>query len=170
MNETSKNFTSKNPDIIQSFVNLQEFYPPLEESDNDYPSVKAWLKIIRTEGFDDKMMQEVLLFCVSLIENKKYEEASLLLLVSCATHNDSACYILAREIFKGKLFKANPSASFGMFSHSANNGNAQALCDLALFYKNGISVKKNKKHALQLYKQAMNAGVTRAIKHYEILK
>jgi len=170
MNETSKNFTSKNPNIIQSFVNLQEFYPPLEESTHDYSSVKAWIKVIRTEGFDEKMMREVLLFCFTLIEKGKYGEASLLLLLSCATENDSACYVLARELYKGKLFTANPSASFGLFSNSARKGNAEALCDMALFYKNGITVKQNKKHALKLYEQAMNAGVKRARNHYEALK
>jgi TPR repeat protein len=164
------NFTPPNPDIIQDFVNLQEFYPPLYGSDSDYPTVKAWLKILRIEGFDEKMMQEMLHFCLALIKKEQYSEASLLLLVSSATRNDNACYILAREIFKGKLFTANPSASFGMFSYSARNGNAEALCDLAFFYKNGITVDKNRKHALKLYKQAMEAGVKRAKIHYDSLK
>lgn len=166
----NRNFTPANPDIIQDFVNLQEFYPPLDESNNDYPTVKAWLKIIRTDGFDEKMMQEMLRFCFKLIETNKSEEASLLLLVSCASQDDTACYVLARELFKGKLFRPNLSASFGMFSNAARNGNAEALCDLALFYKNGITVDKNKKHAKKLYQQAMNAGVTRAKNHYESLK
>jgi hypothetical protein len=62
------NFTPPNPDIIQDFVNLQEFYPPLYESFTDYPTVKTWLKIIRTKGFDEKMMQEMLRFCFTLIK------------------------------------------------------------------------------------------------------
>ncbi|MDQ7085257.1 MAG: hypothetical protein Q9M36_10165 [Sulfurovum sp.] len=164
------NFTPANPEIIQSFVNLQEFYPPTKETDSNYATVQAWIKIIRTQGFDDAMMEEMMVFCLNLINKGKDEEASLLLLVSCATHNDSACYILARELFKGKLFTANPTASFGMFSHSAQNGNAEALCDMALFYKHGITVSKNKKHALKLYKQAMDAGVKRAKYHYEKLR
>jgi len=164
------NFTPPNPDIIQDFVNLQEFYPPLYESETDYPTVKAWLKIIRTQGFDEKMMRQILRFCFRLIKKAKYEEASLLLLVSSATGDDAAYYILARELFKGKIFTANPSASFGMFTQAARNGNAEALCDLAFFYKNGISIDKNKTHALKLYTQAMDAGVQRAKTHYESLK
>jgi len=164
------NFTPPNPNIIQDFVEIQEFYPPLNESRKDYSSIKAWLKIIRTEGFDENMMQEILRYCFKLIEKEKYEESAQLMLVSCATQNDSACYVLARELFKGRLFTSNPTASFGLFSNSARNGNAEALCDLALFYKNGITVDRNKKHALKLYKQAMDAGVERAKKQYEILK
>jgi len=163
-------FTPANPNIIQDFVNLQEFYPPLYESESDYPTVKAWLKIIRTQGFDEKMMEDILKFSLRLIQKEKYEEASLLLLVSCATQNDGACYLLAREIFKGKLFRANPSASFGLLANSARNGNAEALCDLAFFYKHGITVDQNKKHARKLYQQAMEAGVQRAKNHYESLK
>jgi TPR repeat protein len=116
------------------------------------------------------MMQEILRYCFKLIQKGKYEESAQLLLISCATQDDSACYVLARELFKGILFEPNPTASFGMFSNSARNGNAEALCDLALFYKNGISVDKNKKHAKKLYKQAMDVGVERAKKQYEKLK
>lgn len=170
MNIIQPNFTPPNPDIIQSFVEMQEFYPPLNETLTDYPAVKAWLKVIRTEGFDKEMMQEILLYCFKLMKKGKYEESAQLMLVSCATEDDNACYILARELFKGTLFASNPTASFGLFSNSARNGNAEALCDLALFYKNGITVDRNKKHALKLYKQAMDAGVQRAKKQYEMLK
>jgi len=116
------------------------------------------------------MMQEILVYCFKLIKKGKYEESAQLILVSSATEDDNACYVLARELFKGILFASNPTASFGLFSNSARNGNAEALCDLALFYKNGISVDKNKKYALKLYKQAMEAGVQRARKQYEMLK
>ena len=166
----NKNFTPANPDIIQTFVEMQESYPPLYESENDYPSVKAWLKIIRTQGFSSDMMQEVLGYCFKLIKSGKYEESAQLILVSCATRNDNACHVLGRELFKGKLFATNTAASFGLLLNSAQNGNAEAICDLALFYKNGINAKKNKKYALKLYKQAMEAGVERAKEEYEMLK
>ncbi|MDQ7046433.1 MAG: hypothetical protein Q9M39_01950 [Sulfurovum sp.] len=126
-------FSPANPDIIQNFVELEEFYPPLHESENDYPSVKAWLKQIRLEGFSEEMMKEIILYYFRLIKKEKYEESAQLILVSCATHHDNACYILARELFRGLLFEANPSASFGMFSTLARGGHAEALCDLALF-------------------------------------
>jgi len=170
MNTIQANFIPPKPDIIQAFVDMQEFYPPSYQSNTDYPTVKAWLKVIRTEGFDETMMQEILIYCFKLIKKKKYEEAAQLILVSSATENDSASYVLARELFKGIIFAPNLPASFGLLSNLAQKGKAEALCDLALFYKNGISVNKDKKYALKLYKQAMDLGVQRAKKQYDMLK
>lgn len=159
-----------NPDIIQSFVDIQELYNPLQDSQTDYPTVKAWLKQIRTEGFTDDMMQEILAYIYKLSKKDKPEEAALLLLVSSATQNSAANYVLARELFKGVLFQANKPAAFGIFLALAREGHLEALCDVALFYKNGITVEENKKHAAKLYKIAMDAGIQRAEKHYNELK
>jgi len=41
MNTIQPNFTPPKPDIIQSFVEMQDFYPPLNESQSDYPSDDA---------------------------------------------------------------------------------------------------------------------------------
>ena len=153
--------------IIPKFIELQELYPPLLESGKDYSTVKGWLKQIRTEGYTPDMMQEILHYILTLIEKEKWEEASLLLLVSSATQESDAYYFLGRELYKGILFKENKLASFGIFSALAEEGHAEALCDLALFYKNGIHIKQNKKEAKRLYLEAMNAGVQRAKKHYE---
>ena len=158
-----------NTDIIQSFVNIQESYPPLFDSYIDYPTVKAWLKQIRTEGFDHSMITEIIAYIYRLKNTNREAEASLLLLVSASTEDKDALYVLARELFKGTLFQTNYAAAFGIFTSLCKRGHPQATCDVALFYKNGIIVEKDKQRATKLYQIAMNAGVSRAQKHYNTL-
>ncbi|MEA1953339.1 MAG: hypothetical protein U9O24_03005 [Campylobacterota bacterium] len=169
MNKTQDLTYNVHPDIIQSFVDIQERYTSLYTNQTDYPTVKAWLKQIRTEGFNNNMMNEILQYIYKLLQKNQKEEATLLLLVSAATEDDKANYILARELFKGELFELNEAAAFGIFTTLSNKGDAQALCDIALFYKNGIVVEQNKKHACKLYKEAMEAGIERAEKPYLLL-
>ncbi len=169
MNTMQQTSYNPHPNIIQDFVDIQECYTPLYTSQIDYPAVKAWLKQIRIEGFSNNMMDEILQYIYTLLQKEKYEEATLLLLISAATEHDEANYILARELFKGDLFEVNEATAFGIFSTLSSKGHIEALCDMAHFYKNGITVKKNKQHAIKLYKLAREAGVERAEKQYLLL-
>ncbi len=166
MNQTQQTPYNSHPTIIQDFINMQECYTPLYTNEKDYPSVKAWLKQIRTEGFTNLMMDEILRYIYKLLQKGQCEEATLLLLVSSATEHDEANYILAREIYKSELFETNEAAAFGLISTLASRGHPQALCDMGYFYKNGIMVKQDTQQAVQLYKLAMDAGVARAKKQY----
>jgi len=169
MNQTQQTPYNSYPNIIQDFVDMQECYSPLYTDEKDYPSVKAWLKQIRTEGFTNPMMDEILRYIYKLLQKEQREEATLLLLISSATEHDEANYILARELYKGELFEANKAAAFGIFSTLSSRGHPQALCDMGYFYKNGIMVKKDKQQAVNFYRLAMEAGVERAKKQYLLL-
>ena len=159
----------KNSEIIQDFIILEETYPSIYDSEEDYTSVKAWLQHIKISGFNNKMMQEIIKYIYNLKEKNRYSEAIQLLLVSAATEDELAQYVLARELFIGKLFHKNIAASFGIISQLAQNNFAEAVCDLGYFYKNGIIVDKDKSKAKTYYYQAAQLGVKRALKSYQEL-
>ena len=156
-------------DIIEKFISLQDIYPPLVETQTDYNSVKAWIQIIKKDGYTDSMMLEIVEYIFKLIEKDKKEEASLLLLVSCATNDDLPMYILGRELYKGELFLENKIASFGIFTTLMEHNYLEAICDLAQFYRFGVYVKEDKKYAIKLYKMASDLGLKRAYIHYQEL-
>lgn len=156
-------------DIIPKFISLQETYPSLIQTQIDYPSVKAWLRVIKNDGYDFMMMREIIEYIFRLLCKEKIEEATLLLLVSSATNDDLPMYILGRELYKGELFCENKIASFGIFTALMERDYAEAICDLAQFYRLGIVVKKDLKEATKLYKISFDAGVERAYTHYKEL-
>ena len=153
-------------DIIEKFISIQEIYHPLEDTQTDYSSVKAWIKIIKNDGYNDDMMIDVVEYIFKLIEKEKKEEATLLLLLSCATNDDLPMYILGRELYKGELFRENRVASFGIFTSLLEKNYSEAICDLAQFYRQGIYVKEDKKYAISLYRMASQLGLKRAYSHY----
>ena len=159
----------KEVEIIQKFVDLQESYPIIEDTQTDYESVKAWIKEIMNQGYSPSMLDEMMTYTINLINAKRYEEAGQLILVSSATQEDAPTYLLARELYKGVIFKSNYTASFGIFVSLAQSGHSQAICDLARFYQLGIYVKQNKKYAIKLYKLSMDRGVARAKIQYDKL-
>jgi len=156
-------------DIILKFISIQDTYPLIEDTQTDYPSVKAWIKIIKNDGYSRDMMIEIVEYIFKLIEKGKKEEATLLLLLSCATGDDLPMYILGRELFKGELFKQNKVASFGIFTSLLEKKYSEAICDLAQFYRFGIYVKVDRKYAIELYKMASELGLKRAYTHYKEL-
>lgn len=158
------------PTIIQDFVEIQELYKPVENTNSNFSSVRIWLNQIKTIGYSDRVAREIHHLISTLTEKEQSEEAALLLLVSVATKNNFFHYILAKELFKGKILEKNIPASYGLLHSLADSGNNEAVCDLALFYKHGIIVEKSRNMALKLYKQAADAGVIRAKTHYEALK
>jgi len=154
-------------DIIQDFVELQEFYPTLYNTESNFPSVKAWIKQIKTSGFNDKMMSEMVKYILVLKEKNKLEQSAQLLLISAATENTLANYILARELFFGILFKKNETAAFGIITALAEKDYPDALCDLAYFYRYGVAVKKDIPLAKKYYYKAASLGLKRALKSYK---
>lgn len=158
------------PTIVQDFVEIQELYKPKENSNSNFSSVQLWLNHIKHIGYSDKITQEIYLLIAQRAEQEHSEEAALLLLVSVSTQNTFFNYILAKELFKGKILEKNIPASYGLLSILSDKGNHEATCDLALFYKHGIIVEKDRTMALKLYKQASDAGIERATTHYESLK
>ena len=158
------------PTIIKDFVEMQEMYQPVENSHRNFSSVQVWLNHIKNVGYNNALMEEIHALIIQSEKDEKSEESALLLLVSVATQNTFFNYVLAKELFKGKILEKNIPASFGLINILAKEGNHEAICDLALFYKHGIIVEKDHAMALQLYKQAAAAGVTRAKTHYDSLQ
>ena len=97
-------------------------------------------------------------------------EAAELLLLSGLTEDAFGQLILARELFRGRLFEKNIPEAFHRIEELAAVEYPEAICDLAQFYEYGIGTKKNKKNAKALYEQAMHSGINRARKHYERLR
>jgi TPR repeat protein len=159
----------ENEHIIEAFVETQEAFPPLHNSERDIPEVRAWLKHLKNLGFNDDMMEEVIIYFYKLKNKQKYEEASQILLVSAATQHNLPQFILARELFSGQLFETNHAASFGILNTLAQKEHLDAMCDVAYFYKYGLVVPKDLATAKEYYKKAANGGLKRAQQNYEQL-
>jgi len=156
-------------EIIQDFILLEDSYTPLYQSDENFYSVKAWLKHIKSLGFTQDMMQTMMKYVQDLKKEERFAEASQIILVSAATEDKLATFILARELFLGNLFTKNEAASFGLLSKLSEEMYPDALCDFAYFYRYGIVVPQDLKKAKQYYKQASELGLKRATKHYMAL-
>lgn len=155
------------PYIDQKFKNMHVQYPPVVEAEESFPSVDAWLIQISTKGYSEENIEEILQYIDSLGEDRK-DEASELLLASAATESKYAQFRLARALYKGTLLQQNPAESFTLINRLANYDDyPEAICDLAQFYEHGIGIDKDKKKATQLYKEAMEMGISRATAHYE---
>ena len=111
-------------------------------------------------------------FCQNwdISQTNKIEAAQLLLLTS-STESKYAQFRLARSLYKGQLFQKNLDESFTLMQRLAMNDlYPEAICDLGQFYENGIGTPKDKKKAEELYKEAMDLGIYRAIEHYTRLQ
>jgi TPR repeat protein len=76
--------------------------------------------------------------------------------------------MLARALYKGEILQKNLPESFTLINRLAMDDDyPEAICDLAQFYDKGIGIDKDKKKAEELYKEAMELGIKRAIGHYE---
>ncbi len=158
------------PYIDQKFKNMHSQYPPVEESDETFASVNAWLLQISQQGYSDEEVEEMIGYLTKLSEAGSKAEAAQLLLISGATKSKFAQFILARALFKGDILKKNISESFTLINRLAMDDNyPEAICDLAQFYEYGIGTEKDKNKAESLYKESMELGVKRAAAHYERL-
>jgi len=158
------------PYIDQKLKNMQTQYPPLEESEENFSSVNAWLMKISNEGYTEQEVEEMISHIQTLSKKGEKAEAAQLLLISAATHSKYAQFMLARSLFKGDLLEKNLPEAFTLINRLAMDDEyAEAICDLGQLYENGIGIDKDKKRAEVLYKEAMDQGIKRAESHYERL-
>jgi len=159
------------PYIDQKFKNMHIQYPPVQESDENFSSVNAWLLQISNDGYKDNEVEEMIKHIAKLAEADSLAEAAQLLLISGATKSKFAQFMLARALYKGEILQKNLPESFTLINRLAMDDDyPEAICDLAQFYENGIGIGKDKKKAEELYKEAMELGIKRAIGHYERIK
>ena len=145
---------------------LQITYPPLYNHSHYSEELEAWLEIISEDGYTESDVEDILKHIEKLAHSNKAEAAQFLLATS-ATQSRYAKFILARALYRGTLLKRNLTESFTIMSQLAYKDKyPEAICDLAQFYENGISVEIDKKQAKQLYKEAMELGIQRAASHY----
>jgi len=156
------------PYIDQKFKNMHTQYPPVQENNEDYASVNTWLLQISNDGYTNDEVEEMIAYITKLAEENSLAEAAQLLLIAGATKSKFAQFILARALYKGEILQKNLSESFTLINRLAMDDDyPEAICDLAQFYENGISIDKDKKKAETLYKDAMDLGIKRAVGHYE---
>lgn len=156
------------PYIDQKFKNMHTQYPPVHDSDENFSSVHAWLLQISNDGYNNDEIEEMIKHITKLTEANKLAEAAQLLLISGATKSKFAQFILARALYKGEILQKNLSEAFTLINRLAMDDNyPEAICDLAQFYENGISIGKDRTKAEALYKDAMDLDIKRAIGHYE---
>ena len=169
-NETSTQYNAITY-IDQKLKNMQTQYPPIDVSDENFSSVNAWLLQISHNGYSEDEVEEIIKYITKLTETNSLAEAAQLLLISGATQSKFAQFMLARELYKGKILEKNLPESFTLINRLAMDDNyPEAICDLAQFYEHGIGISKDKKRAQMLYKEAMDLNITRAIGHYERLR
>lgn len=154
------------PYIAQKLNSMKKQYPSTERSYEKFDSVENLLRKISQEGYAEEEIEETLTYITKLTEESKETEASQLLLVCAATESKFAQFMLARELFKGKLVTKNITEAFTQIHSLALEDYPEALCDLAQFYEHGIGTGKDSKKAEQCYKEAMEFGIKRAEKHY----
>ena len=155
--------------IDQKLKNMNNQYPPVHTSDEQFVSVETWLSKIANEGYTETDVETIIKKTEQLTQTNKAEAAQLLL-TTAATQSKYAHFRLARALFKGDILQKNLAEAFNIINHLALNDNyPEAICDLAQFYEKGIGISKDKKKAETLYKEAMDLGIQRAIKHYERL-
>ena len=157
--------------IDQKFKNIHTQYPPIQESDEDFSSVNAWLLQISNDGYNNDEVEEIIKNITKLAKANSLAEAAQLLLISGATKSKFAQFMLARALYKGEILQENLPESFTLINRLALDDNyPEAICDLAQFYEHGIGIAKDKKRAEILYKDAMDLDIKRAIGHYERLR
>ncbi len=155
--------------IDQKFNNLSTQYPPLEKSEENFSSVKAWMDKILKEGYTENEVEEIIQHIEKLTPDNKAEAAQLLLLTA-ATKSSYAQFQLARALYRGELLVQNIPEAFSLMNSLAlNDDYAEAVCDLGQFYEYGIGIEKDTDKAKFLYKNAMELGIKRASTHYERL-
>jgi len=155
--------------IKQKFKHMSNQYPPIQNSDIEYTSINKWLLKISDEGYLESEIEEIIENVEQLITIDKAEAAQLLLIAG-ATESKYAQFRLARALYKGELLERNIDESFILISRLALNDNyPEAICDLAQFYESGIGTSKDTQKAKELYKEAMELGISRAKNHYKRL-
>ena len=155
--------------IDQKLAHMTTQYPPIEKSPTTFASVDAWMDKIANDGYLESEVEAMLTHIDTIASNNKAEAAQLLLVTS-ATQSKYAQFKFARALYKGDIIQKNLSESFTLINRLAMNDNyPEAICDLGQFYENGIEVEQDKKRASELYQEAMDLGINRAVNHYNRL-
>ncbi len=156
--------------IEEKFRQAFSLYPPLKENDIWVEEVAKFLKFISLNSYKDSDVEKFLDEYFYYKEKGDIARASQFLLLAASTEARYAQFLLARELFKGKILKRNVKASFDLMTKLANSGYADAICDLGQFYEYGVGIPENKKIALKLYEKAFELGLQRATKHINRVK
>jgi len=171
-NEISNDYTNQYAPIEhieEKFQNILKQYPQTQPKVTLFESTQRWLEKIKTEGYSEDNVEEIIEYIKQISKQNRSEASQLLLLTACC-ESKYATFILARELYKGDLLEQDINQSFDLMYQLAINENyPEAICDLAQFYEYGVGVKADKKQALKLYDEAMQQGITRAMRHYDRL-
>ncbi|PHS41308.1 MAG: hypothetical protein COB07_02220 [Sulfurovum sp.] len=158
------------PYIAQKLESMQKQYPPVEAAYENFSTVENLLKKISQKTYTEEEIEETLTYIKKLIEDSDYSQAAQLMLICAATESKFAQFMLARELYKGTLLRKNVPEAFSLINTLAMDDYPEALCDLGQFYENGIGTRKDKKRALELYKEAIDLGIKRADSHHARLQ
>ena len=153
------------PHIEQKFRQAFVLYPPNKESEVWIEEVIKFLKHVSANSYTDSDVKSFLDEYKFYLDKGDIARAAQVLLLAGATDSKYAKFILARELFNGKVLKRDLKKSYTAMKNLASKHYPDAFCDLAQFYEYGIGVPKDKKTALKLYEKAFELGVNRATKH-----
>jgi len=154
------------PYIDKKFEQMKKGHKSKYIDKKSFDTVKNLLHKITTDGYTEEEIEDTLFYIKKLIDQKSYKEATQLLLICGSTESNFAKLMMAREIYKGKIFKQDIDEAFHLIQRLALERQAEAICDLAQFYEYGIGVKKSTKEAIKYYKEAMDLGIKRAETHH----
>ena len=151
--------------IDQKVKNMFSRYPQIEQSDEKFDSEESLLFKISLDGYKESDIVKCIDSVFALIQEEKLAEASHLLIIAASTESIYAQFILARELYRGRILQKNIPEAFTQINQLAEEDYPEAVCDLAQFYEYGIGTNKNKKKAFRLYEDALDLGVERADMH-----
>ncbi len=151
--------------IDQKFKNMLNQYPQVVNNPQKFASEDDLLYEISLNGYTEEDIEQTIATVYTLASQDKLDEASHLLLIAAATESLYAQFILARELFKGKILQKNLTEAFTQINKLAMDNYPEAVCDLAQFYEYGIGIGRDKKKAFRLYEDALDLGVKRADAH-----
>jgi len=158
------------PHIEQKYRQSFVLYTPNKESEVWVEEVIKFLKHISANSYTDKDVQNFLNEYNFHLKQGNSAKAAQVLLLASATDSKYAQFILARELFNGRVLRRDLKKSYTIMKSLANTLYPDAICDLAQFYEYGIGVPKDKKIAVKLYEKAFELGVDRATKHINRIK
>ena len=158
------------PHITQKFITMKKRYPLIQTDYETFDTLDSLLNKITQEGYTENEIEEMIGYIQKLVEKTEYTQAAQLLLVCAATESKYAQFMLARELYKGKVLEKNIIEAFTLMNTLALDDNPEALCDLGQFYENGIGTSPDLMKAEGLYKEALDLGIKRAKKHHARLK
>jgi len=158
------------PHIEKKFRQAFVLYPPIKESEIWVEEVAKFLKYIATNSYTDNELSKFMDEYQHYLDKGDIARASQFILLAGSTDAKYPQFLLARELFKGKILRRSIKKSYEIMSTLANSGYPDAICDLGQFYEYGIGMPENKKTALKLYEKAFELGLQRATKHINRVK